>query len=63
MPKYKVGIIGCGSILLGHIEAIKQNATNFQLVALCDTNKTILQKQKKLYNVRGFVNYREMLSE
>ena len=32
---YNVGIIGCGAILIRHIEAIEDNK-NFKLKALCD---------------------------
>ena len=62
--KRKVGIIGCGHILIRHIESIKENPKDFELVALCDINEKVLKKAvKENDNVPGFTDYKKMLKE
>ncbi|MHC1716424.1 MAG: Gfo/Idh/MocA family protein [Candidatus Dojkabacteria bacterium] len=64
MNKRKVGIIGCGHILVRHLEAINSNPDSFELVALCDIDKEVLAKAvKENGNVKGFTDYKEMLKE
>jgi UDP-N-acetyl-2-amino-2-deoxyglucuronate dehydrogenase len=64
MKKRKVGIIGCGHILVRHIEAIKENPQEFELVALCDINEEVLNNAvKENGNVKGFTDYKKMLEE
>ena len=41
--KYKVGIIGCGKILVRHLESIEKNK-EFELKALCDIDESLLNK-------------------
>ena len=57
---YKVGIIGCGAILIRHIEAIENNK-NFKLKALCDCDGNILNEAYKKYGGSGYTDYREMI--
>lgn len=60
--KRKVGIIGCGHILVRHIESIKKNSKDFELVALCDIDEKVLQKAvEENGKVPGFTDYKEML--
>ncbi len=60
----RVGIIGCGHILIRHIEAIKENSQDFELVALCDINEKVLDNAvKENGNVKGFTDYMKMLEE
>lgn len=62
--KRKVGIVGCNHILPRHLESIKENPDYFELVALCDTNKEILDGVvKENGNVPGFTDYKEMLDK
>jgi len=60
--KYRVGIIGCGKILIRHIESIEANP-GFSLVSVCDTNKTTLTRVSRGYNVSGYNNYKEMINK
>lgn len=60
--KYRVGIIGCGIIFDKHIDAIKNNIENFELVAICDIDPKKVEIRSKEYGVKGFENYIEMLS-
>ena len=62
--KRKVGIIGCGHILARHIEAVRENSDNFELVALCDIEgKTLKKAVDENPEAKGFVKYEEMLKE
>jgi UDP-N-acetyl-2-amino-2-deoxyglucuronate dehydrogenase len=62
--KRKVGIIGCGHILVRHLESIKENPDDFELVALCDTNQEVLDNVvKENKGTAGFIDYKEMLAE
>lgn len=62
--KRKVGIIGCGHILVRHTESITQNPKDFELVALCDIDESVLKKAvEENGNVKGFTDYKKMLEE
>ncbi|MCD4811919.1 Gfo/Idh/MocA family oxidoreductase [bacterium] len=63
MGKIKVGIIGCGHILNRHLESIEYNSKKFELVALCDIDKGVLDKALEENKVVGFVDYKNMLKE
>jgi UDP-N-acetyl-2-amino-2-deoxyglucuronate dehydrogenase len=62
--KRRVGIIGCGHILVRHTESITQYPKDFELVALCDIDKGVLEKAvKENGNVEGFTDYKDMLEK
>lgn len=60
MKKNKVGIIGCGAILIRHLESIKNN-NNFELVSICDIQEDLVNNLSKSLNVKPYVNYKEMI--
>ena len=59
--KYKVGIIGCGAILPRHLEAIQSNS-NFELVALCDIQDSLVNSLAKKHKVKGYTDYKKMIT-
>ena len=59
---YRVGIIGCGEILIRHIESINKNE-DFQLVSLCDIDDDKLNKAQRYYGGKIYKSYREMIDE
>lgn len=61
--KFKVGVIGCGTIFDRHIEAINANSENYKLVALCDIDEKKLEIRSKEHDVPGFPSHKEMLSK
>jgi len=63
VKKRKVGIIGCGHILVRHIESINSNPSFFELASLCDTDKPTLDSASKENNVPGYADYKEMLKK
>lgn len=60
MKKYKVGIVGCGAILPRHLEAIQSNQ-NFELVALCDIQKDLVNSLSNKHKVQAYTNYEELV--
>ncbi|MCX6810150.1 MAG: Gfo/Idh/MocA family oxidoreductase [Candidatus Berkelbacteria bacterium] len=63
VKKFKIGVIGCGTIFDRHIEAIKTNSANYKLVALCDSDKRKLDIRSREYDVSGFTDHKEMLKK
>lgn len=61
MNKYKVGVIGCGAILSRHLEAIENNK-QFELVALCDIQKTLVNTIANRLKVKAYTDYKDMVS-
>jgi UDP-N-acetyl-2-amino-2-deoxyglucuronate dehydrogenase len=58
--KYKVGIIGCGSIFIRHLNSIKRNK-NFELSAICDIQEDLVKKISEDLSVRYYTDYKEMI--
>lgn len=62
LKNYKVGIIGCGAILPRHIEAIQQT-DNYELVALCDIQLSLVSNLADKYEVLGYTDYKQMIAD
>ena len=60
MKHYKVGIIGCGVILPRHLESMQENS-NFELVALCDIQDSLVNSLSKKYRVKSFIDYKKLI--
>ena len=58
--KYRVAIIGCGAIFERHYQSIK-HSDNFELVAICDIQKSIVDSLSKRLNVAGFSTFEDCL--
>ena len=52
--KIKIAIVGCGRIFLKHLEAVKENYADLELVAVCDTDLKRLESAKALTGCAGF---------
>lgn len=61
----KVGIIGVGTfgtnVLKTFSQLEKQNLC--KLVAICDINENLLEKQSRDFNVKGYTDYKEMIEK
>jgi len=55
-------IIGCGAIFPRHLESI-QNNEDFNLVAICDSQKYIVDILSKKLNVKGYTDYKKAILE
>jgi len=62
MSPINFSIIGCGHIAKKHIEAIIANKRS-RLVALCDTNREVLDQYTSLYSVKGYTSVEDMLND
>ncbi len=61
--KFKVGVIGCGTIGTVHLNAYK-SVENAEVVALCDVLPDRLAEKAKEFNVgKTFTDYRELLAD
>lgn len=58
--KRKVGIIGCGGIFPRHVEAIEANS-NFELISVCDIQKSLVESLGKRYKVSSYIDYKDMI--
>ena len=58
--KYKVGIIGCGSIFIRHLHSIKKNK-NFELISICDIQEDLVKKISEDLSVKYYTDYKEMI--
>ncbi len=56
----KVGIIGCGGIFPRHIEAI-ESISDFELVSVCDIQKSLVKSLGKRYKVPSYTDYKDMI--
>lgn len=61
--KIKIAIIGCGRISKNHFGSIEQLKNEFELVAVCDNNYSVLQAHKEQYNVPGYLSLDELLEK
>ena len=63
MKKIKIGVIGCGEISqIMHIPFIKEMEDMYELVALCDISKKLLDELSEKYRVKNiFLDYKDML--
>ena len=60
--KNKVAIIGCGAIFNRHVDSII-NTPNFELSAVCDTQKLIADSKSKKYNCPAFYSIDDCLQK
>nr|QLL91041.1 WblB protein [Plesiomonas shigelloides] len=61
--KIKIAIVGCGRISKNHFGSIEQLENEFELVAVCDNNQSVLQAHKEQYNVPGYLSLDELLEK
>ncbi len=60
--KFKVGIVGCGSIFLMHAQSLI-NTPDVELVAVCDIRPFRAQRAAKRYNCHYYLDYKQMLEK
>ena len=63
MPKYRVGIIGCGVIARHHGRAY-QGLDNVDIIAAADINRESVEKYAAEFSVgKHYTDYHEMLAK
>jgi predicted dehydrogenase len=63
--KIKIGIIGCGRVTehYHNIISTKIDRSKFKIHVVCDKKKNNLNKFVKLFNCKGYYDYKKMISE
>lgn len=59
--KIKIAVVGCGRISKNHFLSIEQLSNEYELVAVCDNNESVLEEHLKKYNVAGYSSIDELL--
>lgn len=62
MKKYRVGIIGCGSIFLMHAVPISELEIT-ELVAVCDNKEDRAKKAAETFKCNYYLDYKEMIDK
>ncbi len=60
MEKLRIGVIGCGSISIMHLESVV-GLEQSELVAVCDIKENIAQKTGEKYKVPSYTDYKKMI--
>ncbi|KEQ13094.1 Gfo/Idh/MocA family protein [Endozoicomonas numazuensis] len=60
--KIRVALVGCGRISIKHGEAFQRHSSDLELVAVCDTDSSALEKAKAEYQVPGYQKLEELLA-
>ena len=61
--KIKIAIVGCGRISKNHFGSISQQSDDFDLVAICDTDRKVLAENAEIYKVPAYGDLEEMLKK
>ena len=61
--KIKIGIVGCGRISKNHFGSIEKHNDEVELVAVCDTDQSVLNTCVDQYKVAGYRDMAEMLEK
>lgn len=72
MKKFKIGIVGCGSIMPKHIKAIAENDKNLELISVCDIATDRMdaaieeyrnQTKGQIQEIVKYTNYEDMIND
>lgn len=61
--KIRIAIVGCGRISKNHFGSMEELDSEFELVAVCDSNITVLDEHSLKYNVPGYSSIDELLEK
>jgi UDP-N-acetyl-2-amino-2-deoxyglucuronate dehydrogenase len=59
--RVRIAVVGCGRISANHFGAIEKHKDRIQLVAVCDTDPTVLRAVEAKHGVTGFGSLQELL--
>ncbi len=60
--KIRIAVVGCGRIAKNHFNAVQQHKQRVELVAVCDTNESILKSTIEQYEVQGYGRLADLLA-
>ena len=61
--KIRTAIVGCGRISKNHFESLEKHQDNMELISICDNQQTILSAHEKKYNIKGYLDLKDMLEK
>jgi len=61
--KIRIAVVGCGRISKNHFNSIAQHSEDFELVAVCDEQPTVLEHYTTQYGVPGFSRFEDLLAQ
>ena len=61
--KIRIAVIGCGRISANHFASIAKYPDDFELVAVCDNNRAVLEAAQEKYQVPGYRSLEAMLEQ
>ena len=59
--KIRIAIVGCGRISKNHFGSIEKHFDDLELVSICDSSETVLEKHQQQYKVPGYQSMEAML--
>lgn len=59
--RIRIALVGCGRISSNHFKAIEVHKERLQLVAVCDTDRSVLRAMESKHQVPGFDSLSELL--
>lgn len=59
--KIRIAVVGCGRISKNHFGSIESLGSEYELVALCDNNPTVLEEHINKYKVPGYLSIDSLL--
>lgn len=59
--KIRMALVGCGRIAANHFNAMKQHASNIEIVDVCDVNSEALKNAVEITGAKGHLSLTEML--
>lgn len=60
--KIRIALVGCGRVSKNHFDSIEKHKENIELVSICDSRPDILSEHASKYEVKGYSNLNEMLT-
>ncbi len=61
--KIRIAVVGCGRISKNHFGSIEKHQDNIELVAVCDTDYSVLEQHQEQYQVNGYSKLEDMLEK
>ncbi|CZF80185.1 Inositol 2-dehydrogenase/D-chiro-inositol 3-dehydrogenase [Grimontia celer] len=61
--KIRIAVVGCGRISKNHFGSIEQLQSEYELVAVCDTDVSVLEKHMNQYKVPGYTSIERLLEK
>lgn len=61
VKKIRIAVVGCGRISKNHFGSIEQLCSEFELIAVCDSDEIVLAEHKARYSVPGYLSIDSLL--